>query len=194
GGEGPRTGVFDRNGDGFPDGIACLSIKPWRSDPNPPREEGSLANPDSFNVFIRLGTSFACPHVAGAIALLRSMGLTNEASIEHALKATALHFRNGTGRDPEYGFGLIQVGAAVRYAVGRRRQDPTDKPLSLRFTSPNPASGSATIEYRTTRPGPVFARVYDARGALVRRVYVEPSALEVRTLRWDGLDDRGVRA
>ena len=78
----PGGDFTDINQDHVQDGVATLSIKPFRSD-------GSLANPDSFGVFFFFGTSAAAPHVAGAVALLQSMGLRDQGAIEQTLRASA---------------------------------------------------------------------------------------------------------
>lgn len=61
----------------------------------------------------KCGTSMASPHVAGAAALLYSQGITDPAAIEAALERFAVDL--GTkGKDPEFGYGLIDVRAALR--------------------------------------------------------------------------------
>jgi len=182
----PGGDFTDINGDHVQDGVAALGIKPFRS-------SGSLANPDSFNVFIVFGTSYAAPQVSGAVALLESMGIKDQGQIEQTLRASAINpFQSNSGFDPTYGSGLIQVGRAVRNPVG-----PTVSAalpgsiLQSRLTSPNPARGSASLDFRTTVPGPLSARIFDVRGALVRTVYdgsIQPGA---HSLTWDGRDDRG---
>jgi serine protease len=71
--------------------------------------------PPQFNQYVALrdcGTSMASPHVAGAAALLYSQGITDPASIEAALESSAVDL--GTpGRDPEFGYGLLDVRAAL---------------------------------------------------------------------------------
>ncbi len=66
------------------------------------------------------GTSMAAPHVAGVIALMHSAALDvgktlSTTEIESILRSTALDL-GPSGRDPEYGHGLIQAGAAVYQA------------------------------------------------------------------------------
>jgi serine protease len=61
------------------------------------------------------GTSMATPHVAGAAALVMSLGVSSPAAVEEVLKSTA-------GAAPEssrerYGAGLLDAAAAVRKAT-----------------------------------------------------------------------------
>lgn len=58
------------------------------------------------------GTSMATPHVAGAAALVESLGVTNPGAVERVLTGTA---REPAVRDAEkFGAGLLDAGAAVR--------------------------------------------------------------------------------
>ena len=58
------------------------------------------------------GTSMATPHVAGAAALVESLGVTNPAAVERVLAGSA---RTPPLRDPEkFGAGLLDAGAAIR--------------------------------------------------------------------------------
>jgi serine protease len=59
------------------------------------------------------GTSMAAPHVAGFAALLMQQGITNPAAIEAAMKRFATDL-GPTGRDNEYGYGLINPRASLR--------------------------------------------------------------------------------
>lgn len=59
------------------------------------------------------GTSMATPHVSGLAALLYSQGITSPAAIEAALKKFATD-KGATGRDNEYGYGLINPRATLR--------------------------------------------------------------------------------
>jgi len=188
----PGGDFLDENGDHIQDQIPVLGIKPFRS-------VGSLAKPDSFNVFFFIGTSAAAPHVSGAVALLMSLGVRNQGAIEQALRSTALMpFGKPNAYSEEFGFGLIQIGKAVRAAAssgGLASAAALGRdPLGVRITSGNPARGEATVAFRTARAGPVAARVYDARGLLVRTLVRDARPAGEQTLRWDGRDASGAAA
>lgn len=83
------------------------------------------------------GTSMATPHVAGAVALIRSAqaGLSVD-QIEEALESTAWHPAGpGAPADTRYGHGRIDVHAAVAAVLGQSgievtaRDAITDEPL-----------------------------------------------------------------
>ncbi len=64
------------------------------------------------------GTSFSTPHVAGVAALIWSAHKTKPASaVRQALTSTARDLGD-PGRDPYYGFGLIQAKAALQALSG----------------------------------------------------------------------------
>ena len=68
---------------------------------------------DAFQYYFIQGTSMAAPHVSGLAALLRQQGITNPAAIEAAMKRFATD-RGATGRDDEYGYGIINPRATLR--------------------------------------------------------------------------------
>ncbi|MEZ5317818.1 MAG: S8 family serine peptidase [Vicinamibacterales bacterium] len=75
-----------------------------------------------FNVYAEVayeGTSSAAPHVAGAAALLASQGITDPATIEAILAATARDL-GAPGRDDTFGAGLLQARAAL-FGFGIRK-------------------------------------------------------------------------
>ncbi len=64
------------------------------------------------------GTSMAAPHVSGVIALMLSTNPSlTPSQIENILSSTATDL-GPVGRDPEFGFGLIDAGRAVARAKG----------------------------------------------------------------------------
>ena len=183
----PGGDFTELNGDHIQDGVAVLSIKPFRS-------TGSLANPDSFNVFIFFGTSGASPHVAGAVALLMSLGVKNQNSIEKVLRETAINPFGTTGVfDSTYGYGLIQVDKAVRAIQprGKRGHPGGGSGFEAHMVTQNPVRQEVAISFQTARPGPVTARVFDVRGALVRTLLNNSAQPGPYLVRWDGRDDHG---
>ena len=59
------------------------------------------------------GTSMASPHVAGAAALVMSLGVTDPAAVEDALKKSARVVDTSGGADKLYGAGVLQAAAAA---------------------------------------------------------------------------------
>ena len=196
----PGGDFTDLNRDGIQDQIGLVSIKPYRSD-------GSLANPDSIDTFFFIGTSAASPHVAGAAALLLSRGVrANE--VERTLRSTAVApFAVNGGFDPEYGYGLLDLAAAVRFGpqgrspattggdgggdgsggdTGDGTGGATGDPVIPDLFSGNPSNGGATIGFQVRQPGKVRVRIFDARGRLLRTLFDEESTVGRRTVRWDG--------
>lgn len=91
------------------------------------------------------GTSFAAPHVAGAMALLRSAVPTlTVPELESALKQSAVDL-GASGPDHDYGYGLIDVMRA--YSVLDRASPPVTSGVSV---SPNPSNGAAVVTLTAT--------------------------------------------
>jgi serine protease len=97
----PGGDYIDQNGDGYIDGVLQQTFA-----------EG---DPTDFGYFFKVGTSMACPHVAGVAALIlaKNPGLTPD-QVREALESTATDL--GTpGRDDMYGWGLLNAQAAVSW-------------------------------------------------------------------------------
>jgi serine protease len=188
----PGGDFTELNNDHVQDAVFNLGIKPFRSD-------GSLAKPDSFGVFPFFGTSGASPQVAGTVALLESMGLKNQGLIEQILESTAKQpfVPNQGGWDPRDGYGLVQVGAAVRKAAGNGPASAAGAPsgtLEARLLSGNPARGGAELSFKIGAEGRVRARVFNAKGELVRTMLDAVREAGSHTIAWDGRDERGQAA
>jgi serine protease len=68
---------------------------------------------DIFSYQFFQGTSMATPHVAGFAALLMQQGITSPAAIEAAMERFATDL-GPSGRDDQYGYGLINPRASLR--------------------------------------------------------------------------------
>ena len=107
------------------------------------------------------GTSMACPHVSGAVLLLRQINpdLTVD-EIKTTLMETALD-RGNTGEDNDYGWGIIDIGAAadrVRTALPNLPPEylyalVDDNDVALSWAPPTRLfPGNPMLAYRVYRP------------------------------------------
>lgn len=107
----------DLNGDGYPDGVLSTS--------------GSVSGDNLNFVYTFLnGTSMASPHVAGVLALMRSVNpaLTPD-DIDALLAGGMLTDDLGSpGRDNHFGYGLINAQLAVVAALEAAGSSPADNP------------------------------------------------------------------
>ncbi|MCA9730193.1 MAG: T9SS type A sorting domain-containing protein, partial [Candidatus Eisenbacteria bacterium] len=72
---------------------------------------------------------------------------------------------------------------------------PATSPESLLLAcAPNPFRSRTTIRYANQTPGPVEVALYDASGALVRRVVSVARTAGEHAIEWDGLTNQGRRA
>ncbi len=114
----------DINGDGYPDGVLSTG--------------GSVSSGNLSYVYTFLnGTSMAAPHVAGVLALMRSVNpaLTPE-DIESLLVTGALTDDIGSpGRDNQYGHGIINAQRAVLAALEASGSSPVDNPRLVSSTN-----------------------------------------------------------
>ena len=126
----------DVNGDGYPDGVLSTGGE---------RTESGL----SFEYLFLSGTSMAAPHVAGVLALMKSVNpaLTPQ-DIDALLAAGDLSEDLGTpGRDDLYGHGLINAQRAVLAALEAGGSSPADNPrLVASASSLNFASALSTLD------------------------------------------------
>ena len=125
-------GSTDFNGDGFPDGVLSTS--------------GTVgATGVNFGYAFLTGTSMAAPHVAGIVALMKSVNpdLTPQ-DIDSLLVAGELSDDLGApGRDNQYGHGLINAQRAVLSALQSTGSSPADNPRL--------AASASTLNFGGTR-------------------------------------------
>jgi serine protease len=93
--------LVDQNRDGYRDGVLQQTFK---------------VDPNDLRYWFFQGTSMAAAHVSGAAALLVSNGVTKPDQVRAAIEKTAKDL-GPAGWDEEYGWGLINVGAVLRYRV-----------------------------------------------------------------------------
>ena len=149
----------------------------------------SLADPHGDRLEATQGTSFSTPYVAAAAALLRQhatdTGRTLSVDeVEALLEGTATD-AGPTGRDDDYGWGALDVGAAMAHLVSGQplpalQPDPDfavgpTAPVAVRVSDPgdldttDPISQAVAISRGNpagTRPFAVLARVDDFADAL----------------------------
>jgi serine protease len=100
----------DLNGDGQPDGIVAQTFDP---------QQGF----DSFDYVFAAGTSESAPQVAGVAALVRAVNPSLSArDVRLAIRNTALRLGGTTGRNSDYGYGLVDALAAVKAALPQQPQ------------------------------------------------------------------------
>ncbi len=137
---------------------------------------------------IAAGTSFACPMVAGAAALLISAGLGPMERVEARIKGTAVDLgpEKGyeTGWDIYTGFGLLNCFAALN-------DSPTRSSFSKPINYPNPyyidRDPYTVISFSVTDDQAVSLYLYDAAGELVRTWKLSREEVDhYNEVRWDG--------
>jgi serine protease len=100
------------------------------------------------------GTSMATPHVTGAVALLRSFD--SAISVDQViadLTQTARPLASG-GRNPDSGYGLLQVGAALDLAAGVAPAVTPSPTPPLDQGAPTPTPTPTPIPTPTPTPDP----------------------------------------
>lgn len=175
----------DLNGDGYVDGV----LSPLADD------SGALLD---YNYTFYQGTSMATPHVAGVVALMKSVhsALTPvELDIE-LQNGTIVEDLGATGRDDIFGHGMINAHSAVVRAQTMATGAPTPTPLlgaspaSLNIGSvgtsallnvSNVGNGTLTVDAASVTAGnawlSVAAESVDAAGLGTYRVTINRGAL-----------------
>jgi serine protease len=122
----------DLNGDGYPDGVLST---------------GGSGTGDAISYVYSFlnGTSMAAPHVAGVLALMKSVNpALGPADIDALLASGALSDDLGTpGRDNWYGHGLVNAQRAVLAALEASGSSPADNPRLVASASALNFAGSS---------------------------------------------------
>jgi len=101
----------------------------------------------------------------------------------------------------EFGFALDPVfvsadeAGMIMKGAGRNTQNeqaPQRQPLSL-AAFPNPFNPSTTLRFNLPDPGKVEIKVFDLRGALVRRLAAGVFTAGPHDIKWQGRDEHGRR-
>jgi serine protease len=101
------------------------------------------------------GTSFAAPHVSGAVALLLGAGVGPAEAVER-LRATAVDL-GPAGPDEEHGYGRIDVAAAMRAAgpvAASVAPDDTDPAPNREVAAAQPGRAPSPAPSETAPPAP----------------------------------------
>jgi hypothetical protein len=96
----------------------------------------------------------------------------------------------GAGGFDLYGIKTNSEGQLVLVTAGSNQLAP-ERGCAILAVSPNPFRGSAAIAYALPEAEAVSLRIYDIRGALVRRLVEETVAAGQHEADWDGRDSRG---
>ncbi len=100
----------DQDNDGYGDGILQQTIKGY--------DKETDTTDYTFGYFFYQGTSMACPHIAGIVALLKAAKPdATVQEIKDALFETAEDL-GSAGWDNQYGNGLVNPSAAIDYILG----------------------------------------------------------------------------
>ncbi len=142
-------------------------------------------------------SGFASPHVAGAVALLRSAyPFSTPAEIDSLLEMTAVDLGE-PGKDNFYGAGRVDVWAAYNYSVpGIEEESRRDIRGHLVEAArleclPNPSFGSVTISYGTPNREPVKIQIYDLGGRIRREILITDRTSVQGSIQWDCTDTAG---
>ncbi|MEE4143244.1 MAG: S8 family peptidase [Halieaceae bacterium] len=137
---GGDSGV-DLNGDGYPDGVLST---------------GGLGSGSDFGYTFLSGTSMAAPHVAGVLALMKSVNPDLSPADFDALilRGDISDDLGSPGRDDLYGHGLVNAQRAVLAALAASGNIPADKPqLSVSAAALNFAGSVDELELELRNGG-----------------------------------------
>jgi serine protease AprX len=125
------------------------------------------------------GTSLSCPLVAGSAALvLKAHPTAKPMEIINALKATA---NNAAAPDNHYGWGIIDVNAAINYLNQPAPTHPSQW-MVIRGT---------TAYYSLPEPAVVTMKVYSLLAQEVKTLLDNTQSAATSSVHWDGTSSHG---
>jgi subtilisin family serine protease len=131
------------------------------------------------------GTSLACPLVAGSAALvLKAHPTAQPMEVIHALKATA---DNAASPNNRYGWGLIDVVAAIKYLDSPANPE---QPAMIHASQYMTIRG-ASVRYTLPEPSVVTITVYNILGQEVKVLLKNTQTAASSAVTWDATSSSG---
>jgi minor extracellular serine protease Vpr len=118
------------------------------------------------------GTSMAAPFLSGAIALMLQVNPTLDPErVRDIIHRTArTDHMTGAVPNPSYGYGKLDVLAAVQATVEAVEEEAARAGLVLEHPYPNPTRGTIHFSYNVPRITQTNLRIYDVVGREVARI------------------------
>ncbi|MFQ6026862.1 MAG: S8 family serine peptidase, partial [Dehalococcoidia bacterium] len=105
------------------------------------------------------GTSMASPHAAGVAALVFAAGDVSASEVRQILTGTAVDLGD-SGRDPQFGYGLVDAYAAVEAVTYDTDPTPTPTPEPTPTPGPTPTPEPTPTPIPTPVPPPPGSEMY----------------------------------
>ena len=136
------------------------------------------------------GTSFSCPLVAGAAALMLEFNpALSNMEIINALRNSA---NNAASPDSLVGWGIIDVHAAAFGTVTGIGDGALPRAeITLYAAFPNPFNPTTTLRYDLPQSSHVVLTVYNVFGQRVTTLVNEAQSSGTKSVLWNGTDRRG---
>lgn len=181
---------------------AAPNISPWNDNKYWPYPEWNRLKPDLCAPGVNVkscfpgggykvwsGTSMACPHIAGVIALiLEKNPILNFKEIYWLLTQNAKHFED-YGKIPncDYGWGRVDVYQAIKNAPGYKTTERLIRP-----NFPNPFFRQTIIPVQLKYQMKVSLKIYDQSGRLIK-ILADRQLLAkgYYQFNWSGCDESG---
>ena len=139
------------------------------------------ANSDSYRT--GSGTSLSAPLVSGAAAvILRAHPDWTPMEVREAMMMTA---DNADSPDNDYGYGVIDVMAAIDYETSAIDENSIPDEFSILNIYPNPFNPTTTMQFKVGTDVHTSLHVYDITGHLVETIINEKLMAGDHYYKWD---------